>query len=166
MIEKLGHSKKIQIMRREWINEGKPQERFRDINTPQDGREATTAGEELKNKRKIIDDCVITEESGPRRSSISNEEDLYVATPPRQQHVTNQHSPRASLSADDNPDKDDENGVPEDDLDALLADTGTDLHKQFPTDGAPSNRQKATLLNKDNDFDAEMEVMAEMDEMW
>ncbi|KAL9031301.1 MAG: hypothetical protein Q9196_000657 [Gyalolechia fulgens] len=166
IIEKLGHSKRIQIMRREWINEGKPQERLGDISTQPDGRQATKSGKELKKKSNGMDGSNNIEDSGLRRSSTPNDDDLYVASPPRQQHVTNQHSPRASISADINLDKVDENGVPEDDLDALLADTSTDIQKQLSIDAASPSRQKATLLNEEIDFDAEMEVMAEMDELW
>ncbi|KAL8939497.1 MAG: hypothetical protein Q9216_003325 [Gyalolechia sp. 2 TL-2023] len=166
MIEKLGHSKKIQIMRREWISHGKSQDRFGSIRTPQDGQQVAKASEQLQNKSDVNDDSGTTEEIGARHSSVPNDDDLYAASPPTKQHVTSQRTPRVSTSADVSSGGNDDNGVPEDDLDTLLADTSTDIPKRFSTNAASPKRSKTTPLSQENDFDAEMEVMAEMDELW
>lgn len=166
MIEKLGHSKRIQVMRREWIGEGKPRERFGDTGAAQNGLQKIEAGGELETRSKVTDDSNTIEGSGLRRSSTPNDDDLYVASPPRQQRLMAQLSPMASTSADINLETIEENGVPEDDLDALLADTTTTTQERFSTDAASRNQHKAKTLNEEHDFDAEMEVMAEMDDLW
>lgn len=166
IIEKLGHSKRIQIMRREWINEGKPHERAEDTSTAQNGWQAAKVGEELDTRSKVTDDSNTKEDSGLRRSSAPNDNDLYVTSPPRQQCLTNQRLLRVSTSADINLEKGGEIGVPEDDLDAFLTDTSTEYQAHSSTTAASQNRWKETLPNKENNFDAEMEVMAEMNDPW
>ncbi|KAL8715642.1 MAG: hypothetical protein Q9225_006362 [Loekoesia sp. 1 TL-2023] len=164
MIEKLGHSKRIQVMRREWINEGKPRESVGDLDTLRGSPRSMRSSKEPRNNSEIIGDGKITEDPGLRQSSAPSDDDLYAASPPRQQHITGQHSSIKSTGIDLGHDRGDDDGVPEDDLDALLAET--DNQKRHSTDCSSIDQQGVTPSKKEEEFDAEMEVMAEMDEMW
>lgn len=150
-------------MRREWINEGKPRESIGDMDTLQGSRRSIKSSEGPRNNSEIIGEGKITEDPDLRRSSAPSDDDLYVASPPRQQHTTGKHSPTKSTGIDLSPDSGD-NGVPEDDLDALLAET--DNQKRHFMDHYSIDQQGTTPSSKEEDFDAEMEVMAEMDEIW
>ena len=168
MIEKLGHSKKIQTMRREWINEGKPRERPEDTNTPQDTRQVANVSEssEQRSSNNIVGGSKITRDSDPVYSPAPSDNDLYIASPPRQQDMTNKHTITKPTGLDLGPNKYDDKGVPEDDLDILLGETNTDNQQLNLARSASLNRQNIILSGKEDDFDAEMEAMAEMDDMW
>ncbi|KAL8917921.1 MAG: hypothetical protein Q9208_007664 [Pyrenodesmia sp. 3 TL-2023] len=164
MIEKLGHSKRIQVMRREWIIEGKPRERYGDID-PQDDRRATKASD--------VENTVVTTnqdhalvDSQLRPSSDPTDEDLHGGTPLSQQQNTDEDSATITTGIDRVPLNDGASEIPEDDLDALLAESVPDDHKSYPIESSPSNRQKSTSADKIDDFDAEEEAMAEMDDVW
>lgn len=165
MIEKLGHSKRIQVMRREWINEGKTQERYGDIDVSQDDQRANKASD-VKNTVLATNKDHALVDSRLRPSSDPTNEDLYGATPPPQQHNTDQDPAPITTCIDQAPLDDGAGDIPEDDLDALLAESVPDNHKSYPAESGPSNRQRTTSAEKIDDFDAEMEAMAEMDDVW
>ena len=74
IIEKLGHTKRMQTMRREWINEGKPRET---LGTSREGSKGQKLEEEEDQAREM--------EPGKRRQTpvalVGDEDNLYVATP-------------------------------------------------------------------------------------
>lgn len=162
MIEKLGHSKRIQVMRREWINEGKCREGFGDEDVPQADRKATKASE-VENTAPATHQNHALVESRSRPSSSPTDEDLYGATPPPQLNNSNQDLATETTGINEAPTDDGDSAIPEDDLDALLAESAPDNQKIY---SAESSRQGTTLADRNDEFDAEMEAMAEMDDMW
>lgn len=166
MIEKLGHSKRIQVMRREWINEGRPRERYGNTDVPHDGPQVTKVSQEAGNTSTATSANHIRGDSKLRGSSAPTDDDLYEASPPRQQPTANPNSSIESTSVGQASHSGTNNDIPKDDLDALLAEASTDNTRDVPASSASSSRPNAMLSSKKDDFDAEMEVMADMDDMW
>ncbi|KAL8897910.1 MAG: hypothetical protein Q9207_006964 [Kuettlingeria erythrocarpa] len=162
MIEKLGHSKRIQAMRREWINEGKFRESFGDKDVPQADQKATKASE-VESTAPATHQAHALVESRSRPSSSLTDEDLYGATPPPRRDNSNQDLTTGATGINEVFIDDGDSAIPEDDLDALLAEPAPDNQKTY---SAESSRQGTTLADRNGEFDAEMEVMAEMDDMW
>lgn len=84
IIEKLGHKKRMQTMRREWINEGKPQERLRSLG---EGAEQPADQEKLGQDQSW-------EVELKERPRTPIDDDLYTATPrsPRNKGTTQGNS--------------------------------------------------------------------------
>ncbi|KAL8790552.1 MAG: hypothetical protein Q9195_006296 [Heterodermia aff. obscurata] len=166
MIEKEGHKKRLQTMRREWINEGKPH-----INRHEDRDEdAQSPG-----ANRITDENDIGESTLPSRTARTEtpppvedaDDDLYSATP---QAILEERRRKRSAAAEESLFiSGDEGGAAdppsEDELDALLAENSLQdlgpsaVNAERPR---PENKQK---LVEDN-FDDEEEAMAGMDDMW
>ena len=154
----------MQVMRREWINEGKPRDIFQ---------------EEKLNKIGSVEGAdQIPDQNSPSSVPIPNQKDpgnslatedrgqFSVIADPRKptQNVSNDliiHQESLFLSDDDNSQPSD------DDLDALLAE---DLQKQASAklvDAKENPQSLPHLLSKvEENFDDEMEAMAGMDDMW
>lgn len=164
MIEKLGHTKRLQTMRREWINEGKPREprgtlgsvesvaRKREMKKPGSGPrqdQSPAAKSTLRQETPVVID--------------HNDEDFYTATPKPagRDAVSRTVVPLAeTLFLSDDEDLGDQ---PSDDgLDALLADDDT-KQEQNPR---ITPLQRPSSLGGEENFDDEMEVMAAMDDIW
>ena len=158
MIEKLGHKKRMQTMRREWIDEGKPH--HQDMQDPEP---------EVRENREpeIV--------SGSGQPSNPAEGDKTSRTPPPPQSkddlnsATRQTGPQPGVTANgENLFLSDEEagGQPSgDELDALLAEDGfNEAHRSEPAVPA-AHGSKASVRQRD-DFDDEMEAMAELDDMW
>lgn len=166
MIEKLGHKKRLQTMRREWINEGKPhinrnEERDADAQSPGANRntEDNDTGETTLPSR------TARTETPPRVEDA--DDDLYSATP---QAVLEERRRKRGAAAEESLFiSDDEGGAAdppsEDDLDALLAENSLqDLGPSAMNAERPraENKQKRV----EDNFDDEEEAMAGMDDMW
>ncbi len=160
MIEKLGHSKRMQTMRREWINEGKPKDRM--------------AGNETAPKKLAIrppdsqasKDQMTVANPGMGLQELSvfgdNDNESHEVTPKPhdvEESINDRTHPAESLFVSDGEDLDDQ--PPEDDLDALLAEDQTKLASSpktvLPIADAP---------RIEDDFGDEMEAMAGMEDMW
>lgn len=78
IIEKLGHTKRMQTMRREWINERKPLKTFDSLEESAEN----PVGERTRSKA-VNGFSPIKMEESPRRSvaDVEGDEHLYVATP-------------------------------------------------------------------------------------
>jgi replication fork protection complex subunit Csm3/Swi3 len=94
IIEKVGHTKRMQMMRKEWIDEGKPRRALEHDNQEVD---------------EIVLDRPSTEHTTERMDGVEQGEDIRPAEPEKAQDRT------ASRSAGIDPD--------EDELDALLAES-------------------------------------------
>ncbi len=165
MIEKLGHKKRVQTMRREWINEGKP------------GRgtieEADEAGDEDpgmdKQDHRGRDNVTSApgNDDRPRTPPPAQDadDDLYSATPQavqEQRRREREAEAGKSLFLSD----DDGNGEPDgDELDALLAEDSFQQDVGKSTSTVPRASSNADGRRGD-DFGDEMEAMAGMDDMW
>ena len=167
MIEKLGHKKGLQTMRREWINEGKPRDKF-----DQDKPENMARLDELRLEAKP--------ESSPKEAGKTTPEldnllgldvgNLYSATP-KQPGKNDKRSDNSQIEKDTLFLSDDELDLqPQDDdmddLDALLAED--DLRKSLNLEATMGQEQSIAtkVVPKDDNFDDEMEAMAGMDDVW
>ena len=161
MIEKLGHRKRVQTMRREWINEGKPKVTIEDtlISTTTNSIKASTTSKP--------DESSTSRDPAPRprtpAADDTNDDDLYSATPKRPDHACLQSSaPGDSLFVSDDESSD---HPPDDDLDLLLAEDSTKDTSMKPNTADNHNGIKKSLIREDN-FDDEIEAMTGMDDMW
>ncbi|KAI9700714.1 MAG: chromosome segregation in meiosis- protein [Candelina mexicana] len=171
IIEKLGHTKRMQVMRRQWIDEGKPRTSATDdagihamgtssLVCPRTGSPRSTEPSATAASANV---------SKPRTPtrSVAEEQDIYDVTP----GIVRAAAPAATgkcdnmfLSDDEGPDKPDD-----DDLDALLAEDARTTDQNGKHDGIFSITKHATPkhpgLEEDN-FEDEMEAMADMDDLW
>jgi replication fork protection complex subunit Csm3/Swi3 len=137
IIEKVGHTKRMQIMRKDWIDEGKPRR-----NTGQDDDEDDAAREKTP-----------LQQSTAHMEGVENggQEDGSGQT----EQANSTRGP-AEDTADPTA-----NGDPDDDeLDALLAES------EQPTYTAPKTLPTRPMPTQDDPFADEMEAMADMDDMW
>lgn len=155
IIEKLGHTKRMQTMRREWINEGKPRESLESLGNAlqkpaskrpfpeptEDRPRAAVPAKRLETPAVIDDDGLYFYEATPKEGE---EEVISERTNPTTQ----------SLFVSDDEDMDDI--PPADDLDVILAE---DEGKPRPLENPGSPR-------REENFDDEMEAMASVDDMW
>ena len=179
IIEKLGHTKRMQTMRREWIDEGKPKSSF--DKDPEQSRGIPTNTDKaqgpLSNAVRAKEGAGSTisadvDESQPQRPhtppgpSVEADDDLYTATPGAVR-VT------MALSKETNPNSDslfmaEDAGGPqseEDELDMLLAEDGAN-RERHQSDIEGDSASRAPAIPAADDFQDEMEVMAGMDDMW
>jgi replication fork protection complex subunit Csm3/Swi3 len=167
MVEKLGHKKRIQLMRMEWINEGKPK-----ATEPEDdlyGEPQIAPRDDAKQRDSTTRIAPIFEKQAAERlqtpAAQPEDEDLYSATPAASR--TTQKPVDSlfgggevdSIFGQANTAKPAEDEPPEDDLDALLAE------EEMFAATAPSKPSAAHKTVAD-DFADDEEAMAEMDGMW
>lgn len=181
IIEKLGHTKSMQAMRREWIDEGKPKSSFdkeldqsRSISTstskgPDPPVDANRAKESLGPAATHDADLAQPQQrpQTPPGPPLDTDDDLYTATPGAVRVIiapskeTNSNKDSLFVREDTTGSRSEE----EDELDKLLAeDTANGEHYQ--TDSAGGNAGRTSALPVTDDFQDEMEAMAGMDDMW
>lgn len=171
----MGHKKMLQTARMDWINEGKPKSADLDDTMYDDpippARQAAAQEGSATRVAPIFERGASQRPKTPEMNGNIDLGDLYDATPEgarKSDHVVldNQDSlfaagaqsifgPRTTIIAGEEPD--------EDDLDALLA-------EQDALQTTTANKQdKPTTLKSaaaEDNFDDEMEAMAEMEGMW
>jgi replication fork protection complex subunit Csm3/Swi3 len=174
MVEKMGHKKRMQVMRMEWINEGKPRSSVHDdslFDEPELPRRES--GEREKTAPRVAPIFETRASERPKTPTSNADvdaemEDLYGATPrPTRTAEGSVSQPAAAVGGSIfGPAKTViAEGPPEDDeLDALLA-------EEEMLQATSGNIQSAPVASKapapQVDFDEdEMEAMAEMDDMW
>ena len=162
MIEKLGHSKRMQVMRKQWINEGKARhsQSVEDDMTGKDARKGLgSQGEEQRQTGRQADREFPMENQNTAPRSRSSEPNV-AATSDRRDDGTAKAGESLFVSDDD---QDSElREPPEDDLDALLAEDDARQCATTPTSGV----NKDNGFTKPDNFDDEEEAMAGMDDMW
>jgi replication fork protection complex subunit Csm3/Swi3 len=161
MVEKLGHKKRIQLMRMDWINEGKPRESVHEDSIfdepalpPREPRDTTAS------RIASIFDGGRSERPKTPGLFVGMEDDIYDATPkPTRTETTGTSNlvensslfgPRRIAPADE----------PEDDLDALLAEA--EMEEASTVNRPNPNHQDDKRPPSEQGFDDEMEAMAEM----
>jgi replication fork protection complex subunit Csm3/Swi3 len=138
IIEKVGHTKRMQMMRKDWIDEGKPRRR-----TEQDDEDE---GVDDTNTHKAA-----TGEGGEQMEGVEQD------APTDQPDARDEDRPRAQ----DNTNADSADADPDDDeLDALLAESAE------ADASVPKTLPVRTAAAEDDPFADEMEAMADMDDMW
>ena len=148
IIEKLGHSKRIQMMRKEWIEEGKP-------------KAAKEIDQEENNHNE--------EDATTSRSEVNAEQN----TPTERTTVeTDSETPvldDATITIEE-PTNNDTGASPDDDeLDALLAEESAlgPLDNNLLISGiAIASRPSKPMAMQDDEFADDIEAMAEMDGLW
>jgi replication fork protection complex subunit Csm3/Swi3 len=136
IIEKVGHTKRMQMMRKEWIDEGKPRR-----TTERDDDDVDEIVPDRLSAKQTTESMEDIEQHGQTRQQESGQVEEAQA---------HDHTTPASLDA--NPD--------EDELDALLAQS-----EQLQT-SAPTTLPVRTAETEDDPFADEMEAMADMEDMW
>lgn len=166
MIEKLGHKKRLQTMRREWINEGKPHN-ARDAEPDQD---AVSTPADLTAKDVDMEGTALADTAERPRTPPPREDedaDLYDATP--QAILEERRRKRDAVANESLFLSDDEEvggGAPsEDELDVLLAE---DSLKDLGPSAVNTQQRRPDIKRQtvEDNFDDEMEAMAGMDDMW
>ncbi|KAL8862343.1 MAG: hypothetical protein Q9178_001352 [Gyalolechia marmorata] len=156
MIEKLGHKKRIQIMRREWIHEGKPREKYNDMDAPKGAEGVFRPDSKPKNHVTVVDNDRIDKTPGTKQMSNLHNEDLSGGFPDLDKTV-NDGSETLFLSNDAF-----DNQTPEDDLDALLAESTDDNEgRQLVLSNTPRRHEDFPQDREDN-FDDDLEALAEI----
>ncbi|KAF2852167.1 Swi3-domain-containing protein [Plenodomus tracheiphilus IPT5] len=138
MVEKAGHTKRMHIMRKDWIDEGKPRR-----TTEMDEDDVAEAPPTEAPARDSADTMEGTEDS-----TRSNQAALSQRERPPQGQTPTTTTPQMG----DDPD--------EDELDALLAESAPDALTM------PTTLPSRTKDTNDDPFADEMEAMADMDDMW
>ena len=165
MIEKLGHSKRIVAMRKEWIKEGKPRQRGGEEDTGLE-ENAGVGEQDSGNGGDLPPVSANPEETRKTTPPAQNvDDDLYSATP---QAVQDQRRRDRDADAGKTLFISDDEGVgggpSGDELDALLAED--DFHEQAGTVPAILPNRSHDTTKREDAFDDEMEAMAGMDDLW
>lgn len=148
-------------MRREWINEGKPQDKSEEVLRRTE--ELLTQGQKSRKPQEFLSNN--QHRSTTPFESNADDDDLYSATPRNPSHGTDLESKdsfKETLFFSENKAA---SQPSEDGLDALLAEDNQNLISRDPGNGlhlAPEGRNQRL----EADFEDEMEAMAEMDDMW
>lgn len=154
IIEKLGHKKRMQVYRREWINESKPKSTVEEASEDDgfvDGARHEADQDVRRDTRDMPEEESIVEDTNRDRTSIEEEEDdLYAEAPLRP-------SGKDKVT----PDTRNHDEPEEDELDALLA-------EHDPTQAIQGARQgtKPPPPSTRDTFADEEEAMAGMDFEW
>ncbi|KAI4102057.1 MAG: hypothetical protein L6R37_004616 [Teloschistes peruensis] len=160
----LGHKREIQLMRREWINEGKPREERLDVEFFGEAQNLQRAGEMPREKGNgAIQPPTDLGKDVHFDAGSSNDGDLYSASPRHKRDRATQQQPSDPAETLFLPMANDDKYLPEDDLDALLAENENETEKQTLTSNAHFEDKRNESSSREN-FEDEMEAMAEMDD--
>lgn len=166
MIEKLGHSKRMQTMRKEWINEGKPRDTLEDFGTGGEKSVTQQTSSKPRQDRSPAAKPIERPRTTPNGNAIDVDDDLYGATPePAREDPSTKRKETSKESLFMSDDEEAGDQSPEDDLDALLAE---DDMKESTSAAAPAAKAQESP-GRDENFDDEMEAIAGMgglDDMW
>lgn len=173
MVEKLGHSKRMQVMRQEWINEGKPKRDLDDFPVAVDAERDGTRHEGGAQTGKEVDGSDAApgerEEAEQAAEPVRNEpgappeglEDLEESTEPMSLFggggVKKKEKGNQLFVSDDEEE--------EDDLNALLAAQTSNQGMNATAQKQSSDIQKEAETQEEN-FDDDMEAMAGFDDPW
>ena len=144
MIEKLGHKKRIQIMRREWIQEGKPREKYDEIDATKESEGTFRPEDDLRHRNATSHHADIVDTIERQPMPNTNLGGLAGSDEPETLFLPNNIT-------DDQPS--------EDDLDALLAETANDNEGQLFINSSPTEQREPDT--RKDDFDDE-EALAAM----
>ena len=165
IIEKLGHTKRLQTMRKEWINEGKPRD-------PED--DWHTSGQKTNAQHStpvsgLDKSHIIRPSEGPKTPAATNavnadDDAIYDATPKKVRETLtanrNQNSEENLFLSED---EEVHYQPPDDELDALLAEGEM---KESASTAVTAKEGVQEYTGREANFDDEMEAMAGMDDMW
>lgn len=147
-------------MRKEWINEGKPRDSLEDVepktHATNDEQRAAGPAQRPSTAEKAV------ERRQTAFATDALDDDFFEATPSVSEKETASPRPAAASGLFISDNEEAENGPPEDDLDALLAEEET------TKDNIGGVQQDQVHGNDpmDKNFDDEMEAMAGFEDMW
>jgi replication fork protection complex subunit Csm3/Swi3 len=137
IIEKVGHTKRMQIMRKEWIDAGKPRR--------------TTEREDEEVDEVVLDQAPADDTT--RMEGLEQDGHTRQQEPSGNRDGRGQNqAPRTFNTADADPD--------EDELDALIAES------EQLDNSAMKAQPTRTNATEEDPFADEMEAMADMEDMW
>lgn len=153
IVEKLGHTKRMQMMRKQWIDEGKPK------GSVEDDRNASSLEDGQDNA-----ETVQAVEKGQTCNATARRNSPSIQTEHAAQGTRDtadiQEEPRQAHDSGGEPD--------EDELDALLAEEpmrGNHLGVSL-FGGGPASTSARSKHHGDDEFADEMEIMAGMGDVW
>lgn len=169
----MGHKKRMQSMRMEWIDEGKPRSSVHEDSLfdepalpPRENgeREKTTV-----RVAPIFEKATTERPKTPEAGGDAEMDNLYDATPrPTRQKGTDAETRPTSLFGGGasifGPSKTVDGGPPEDDLDALV--TEDEMLQASSGNAQLAPTAGNAPIGQEPNFDDEMEAMAEMEDMW
>ena len=165
IIEKLGHTKRMQTMRKEWINEGKPRDPGDDWRTG----EQKPNGQHLIPASGLHKSPINRPSEGPKTPTAINavdtdDDEIYDATPKKSRETltaSRNENPEESLFLSEEEEVNYQ--PPDDELDVLLAE---DEMKEPRSTAVTAKQEMQGYTGREANFDDEMEAMAAMDDMW
>ena len=151
MIEKLGHSKRMQVMRKQWIDEGKPRNRLADYEDKIERGQGKEAHSSNPHADTNMQDPV-AQPNAERRDGVA---------PARKQATNGEESLFVTDDEGDNHDLEPQ----DDELDALLAE---DAEKEILDAGISKHTKplEKPATDSRDDFADEMEAMEGLDFEW
>lgn len=149
MVEKVGHSKRLQIMRKEWINEGKPGY----ANDKASREEEQSREKSIDNVQEVTKTQTEDDQAGDDMflPDTNTEKDQANANLPEDDELDALMAEQGARSTNPNPTIDTTESEGEDDLDALLAAQATRPTGQPPV--------PATIDGKDVDEDEDLDAL-------
>ena len=170
MTEKLGHTKRIQTMRREWINERKQREQHNSHDVVKEPDLERALGipstQELSGTMTSAQTTEKRISSKPRHQETDSANSDSLHNHDRISRSPNEHfgtPPNDTLFLPDDEDSPDHS---EDDLDAFLAETDLNAAKPSSVSHFGVHQRQSENSDRRQSFDDEMEAMAEMDDVW
>ena len=165
IIEKLGHTKRMQTMRKEWINEGRPRDPAENWGTG----EAKSNGQHPGPASGLGKSPETRPNEGSSTPAATNAIDfdnveIYDATPKKVRETSTNHNQESDESLFLSEDEQVNAQPPDDDLDALLAED--EVKETASTALTAKQGQAQGHTGQEANFDDEMEAMAGMDDMW
>ncbi|KAL8800343.1 MAG: hypothetical protein Q9182_005237 [Xanthomendoza sp. 2 TL-2023] len=158
MIEKLGHKKRIQTMRREWIYHGRPRANHVDMDATQEGQRMMRASTGLGKGEAVASQDNTLQTLNTHSISTPSDEDLYTASPRRNATAPVGGTETLFLSGEEMDDL-----PPEDDLDALLAETEDQQNEEQSFTSHYPIQQQSTPSRQEHDLEDDMDALAAMD---
>jgi replication fork protection complex subunit Csm3/Swi3 len=155
MIEKLGHKKRMQVMRMNWISEGKPKPIHEDslfddpVVPPRERSQAPTRIDPIFEIERL------------KTPEVNEDIDIYSATPIALRAQVGRTDPAEGDSLSKPRNTATVSDEPEDDLDALLEQEMGSINPSLATDS-----QGQAMGVVEHDFEDDLEAMAEMEGMW
>lgn len=154
IIEKLGHTKRMQTMRREWINESKPRDNFE--NPGNAIHELKAVETSTKTEQGHSPEAGSKDKSSTPVAVVTDDDELYMATPKRRPDEGTSNRNLASTESLFVTDEE-----PDDDLDELLNQT-----KDNPASYTALPEEENTSRRRQDDFEDELEAIASLNDMW
>lgn len=164
IVEKLGHTKRMQVMRREWINEAKSKDYLAGGPTPR--TQALVVEEPGSHTQENLSNTVRTQDRP--QTHIANDiddDELYSATPRKLLEIRQKET---RVDADESlfvSDVENDISPSGDELDALLAEED-DRDRTNASDNHVQPHFPSKSKEIEPVFDDEMEAMADMNSMW